>query len=72
LLLRAYFERSASAIALAFFALVLYGGLLCGVFPLQAGISWQGHLFGFAGGVLAAYLTRNQSGQASGWFSRNR
>ncbi|GGK73010.1 rhomboid family intramembrane serine protease [Ornithinimicrobium pekingense] len=33
---------------------VLYGGLLWGVLPLQAGVSWQGHLFGAAAGVLLA------------------
>jgi membrane associated rhomboid family serine protease len=34
---------------------VLGTGLLSGILP-QAGISWQGHLFGAAGGVLAARL----------------
>lgn len=38
---------------------VLYGGLLWGVLPLQAGVSWQGHLFGAASGVvLALWLGR--------------
>ncbi|MCG8361866.1 MAG: rhomboid family intramembrane serine protease [Pseudanabaenales cyanobacterium] len=29
---------------------------MVGVLPNQPGISWQGHLFGFLGGVLAARL----------------
>lgn len=33
--------------------LLLYGGMLGGVFPGQPGISWQGHLFGFFAGILA-------------------
>lgn len=33
---------------------LLYGGLVWGVLPLQAGVSWQGHLFGAAAGVLLA------------------
>lgn len=38
---------------------VLYGGsMLAGVLPIQAGVSWQGHLFGAVGGVLAAILVR--------------
>jgi membrane associated rhomboid family serine protease len=29
------------------------------VVPTQAGISWQGHLFGFIGGAIAAKLLAN-------------
>jgi membrane associated rhomboid family serine protease len=54
LLARAYFERSALSIALAITVGLLYGGLIWGVLPSQVGISWEGHLFGFLGGVLAA------------------
>lgn len=56
LLLRGYFERSVSAILFSLIVGVLYGGLIWGVLPLQYGISWQGHLFGFIGGGLAARL----------------
>jgi membrane associated rhomboid family serine protease len=56
LLARGYYERSAYAIALALAALFLYGGMLWGVLPLQQGVSWQGHLFGFVGGAVAAYV----------------
>jgi membrane associated rhomboid family serine protease len=55
LLLRGYFERSMPAIGLAVLSLFLYGGMLWGLLPLQPGVSWLGHLFGFAGGGLAAY-----------------
>jgi membrane associated rhomboid family serine protease len=53
---RGFFERSIPALALALVAGLLYGGILWGVLPGQAGVSWQGHLFGFLGGILAAYL----------------
>lgn len=33
---------------------LLYGSLLWGVLPLQAGVSWQAHLFGALAGVLLA------------------
>jgi len=54
LLGRAYFERKLESIALGFLVLVVYGGLLWGVLPLQPYVSWEGHLFGLVGGALAA------------------
>jgi len=56
LIFKGYFERSAIAIFLSFTAAFLYGGVLWGVLPLQRGISWEGHLFGFIGGVIAAKI----------------
>ncbi|MGL5134008.1 MAG: rhomboid family intramembrane serine protease [Planktothrix sp.] len=56
LLLRGFFERSFLSIVLSLVVGWLYGGLLWGVLPLQYGISWQGHLFGFIGGVFAAQI----------------
>lgn len=56
LLLRGFFERSFLSIVLSLLVGWLYGGLLWGVLPSQYGISWQGHLFGFIGGVFAAQM----------------
>lgn len=56
LLLRGVFERSFVGIFLSVIVVFLYGGLIWGVLPGQPGISWEGHLFGFLGGVLAARL----------------
>lgn len=56
LLLRGYFERSVFAIALSLGVGTLFGSLLWGLLPMQAGISWEGHLFGFIGGAIAAKL----------------
>lgn len=62
LLLMAYFERSCQAIVVAVVVVFIYGGLIWGILPRGDGISWQSHLFGMAGGILAAYLLGN--GQA--------
>ena len=56
LLLRGYFDRSFNSIAIAILVALFYGGMFLGVLPQGNGISWEAHLFGFAGGALAAWL----------------
>ena len=56
LLLRGYFQKNIPSIALSIFVAVIYGSLIWGVLPAQTGISWQGHLFGFIGGAIAAKM----------------
>lgn len=67
LLLRGYFERSLVAIAFSVLVFFLYGSILWGVLPRLDGapISWEGHLFGFIGGVLAAKLMAKPKGKQS-------
>ncbi|MFD2421112.1 rhomboid family intramembrane serine protease [Amycolatopsis pigmentata] len=56
LLVRGLFNRSVGQLALAVVLLVLWGGTLWGLLPGNPGISWQAHLFGAIGGVLAAWI----------------
>jgi membrane associated rhomboid family serine protease len=56
LLVAGFLERNAVRILVSVAVFLLYGSVLLGVLPGQPGISWQGHLFGAVGGVLAAYL----------------
>ncbi len=56
LLSRGYFERKISSMLLSIMIGLLYGGLLWGVLPNQPGVSWEGHLFGFIGGSIAAKI----------------
>lgn len=68
LLVRGVFSRSAAQLAVAVVLLALWGWMLWGVFPGKPGVSWQGHLFGALGGVLAAWLVAraDRGGSASG------
>ncbi len=54
LLMRGFVERTPASIIMAVLVAATYGGLLYGVLPNQRGISWEGHLFGFLAGALAA------------------
>ncbi|RJL30801.1 rhomboid family intramembrane serine protease [Bailinhaonella thermotolerans] len=58
LLARGVFDRRTLDIALAIVVVLLYGGIIWGVLPTQEGVSWQGHLFGLLGGVLAGWVFR--------------
>lgn len=54
LIARGIVEKSAFWITVSLAVLVLYGGMIAGVLPGKEGVSWQGHLFGFIAGLLAA------------------
>jgi membrane associated rhomboid family serine protease len=56
LLARGFYNRSAIEIAVGVLVLAIFGASLLGGLAPQQGISWQGHLFGAIGGVVAAWL----------------
>src|SRR6185503_4932248 len=63
LILSGWFARSFSSILLSLLVTALWGGMVLGVMPGQAGISWQAHLGGFLGGVLAASMFKDSPGR---------
>jgi membrane associated rhomboid family serine protease len=58
LLLAGVYTRSFGSIVLSLITAGLWGGLVLGIAPSQAGVSWQAHLGGFIGGILAARAYR--------------
>ncbi|GAA4193098.1 rhomboid family intramembrane serine protease [Microbispora amethystogenes] len=57
---RGLFDRRALDIVLGVVVAVAYYSILWGALPTQPGVSWQGHLFGLIGGVIAAWLLRRR------------
>jgi membrane associated rhomboid family serine protease len=57
-LLLGVLRRDRPAIAAAMASFLLYGGMLLTTLPREPEISWEAHLFGALGGVLAALLWR--------------
>jgi membrane associated rhomboid family serine protease len=54
LIARGVFNRSGTQLAIGAVVVLVWGGALFGGLGPQRGISWQGHLFGAIGGVVAA------------------
>ena len=54
LVARGFYTRSGGQVAIGVLVLLVYGGLLLGVLPTSVGVSWQAHLGGAIGGLLAA------------------
>jgi membrane associated rhomboid family serine protease len=61
LLARGIWSRRPAQVVIAVLVLLLYGGLIWGVLPGAAGVSWQAHLGGAVGGVMAAWLLHRRS-----------
>jgi membrane associated rhomboid family serine protease len=79
LITRGFFNRSALDLAVGLVIAAVFGtALLSGLAP-QDGISWQGHLFGAIGGIIAARVlagprdqpARHRGGSADATLQRS-
>lgn len=61
ILLSAWFSKKPKYIWLSVLVIFLYGGMVYGIYPLQVGVSWEGHLFGLVGGIYMAWLYHKKS-----------
>ena len=56
LLASGWYAKDLQSIVIALGVMVYYGGMIFGILPLRAYVSWEGHLFGLLAGVLAARM----------------
>jgi membrane associated rhomboid family serine protease len=66
LLVRGLFDRSALEVLVGIVVGVVWGGALISSVVPHYGISWQGHVCGAIGGVVAAYALRRERPSPSG------
>ena len=52
----AYFRRTFGTLALSVVCILGYGGMIRGVVPTSAAVSWEGHAAGLVAGVLIAWM----------------
>lgn len=61
LITRGFYNRDWKQLLLAVVLFVAYGSILWGILPtVGSNVSWQAHLFGALGGVLAAFLLQRK------------
>lgn len=70
LLVAGFLERKPGRILVGVVVFLVYGTILLGVLPGQPGVSWQGHLFGAVGGVLAAWWLAGRARARPSRFNR--
>ena len=66
LLLTGWFERRVLSLILSVLVFLVWWRTLFGLMPNQQGISWEGHLFGLVGGMLAARLLARRRRRVQG------
>jgi len=50
--------------AISLFVAFIYGSMIWGIFPMQAHVSWEGHLAGLFTGIILAFIYKKHGPQA--------
>jgi membrane associated rhomboid family serine protease len=66
LMARGFYTRRATHLLIGVAVMLTYGATVILAFEPRPGVSWQGHLFGALGGLLAAAYVERTSGQSTG------
>jgi membrane associated rhomboid family serine protease len=56
LLFTGFFERRIGSLLLSIAVFFIWGPTIYGILPTKSDISWEGHVFGFIGGIVAAWV----------------
>lgn len=54
-----FFRKDRLSLGLGLLVALLYGSMIWGIFPIEKGVSWDGHLYGAISGIFVAYSFRN-------------
>ena len=52
-------RRNKNLLAISMLVAFLYGGMVWGLFPIKAHISWEGHLMGMLAGIILAFYFKD-------------
>ena len=60
LFISGFFRRYLPLQAISLFVVFIYGSMIWGIFPMEPGISWEGHLFGLSVGLVVGFAFRKE------------
>lgn len=63
LLFSGFIRKHLQLIALSFFVIMVYGGMVWGIFPVKLLVSFEAHLWGFVSGLVLALYFQKQGPQ---------
>lgn len=68
LLALSFWLESGVALLVGFIALYYFGGLVANLFPSEDRVSWEGHVYGFMAGILAAWWVFAGQSEYTAWW----